>query len=133
MNKRGTVNVPTPTLEGVKEEFLTWRITKKNRRTPIPTHLWEASVHLTKDYSISEIVKALHLNYTDLKKRASPNRAPVKSADIPPTFLEIPPISSISNECVVEMERSNGCKMRMHFKGKPDLDLQELSKTFWRQ
>jgi hypothetical protein len=32
---------------------------------------------------------------------------------------------------LIEMEHRNGNRMRMHFKGQADLDLQAFAKTFW--
>jgi hypothetical protein len=35
------------------------------------------------------------------------------------------------SHCVIEMEKSNGAKLKMYFTGERSLDLLELGKTFW--
>jgi hypothetical protein len=72
----------------------------------------------------------LNLSYTDLKKHVQSNQTcPATSTS--PDFIpiDIPPTPNA--ECIVEMEHRNGNKMRMHFKGKSDLDLQAFAESFW--
>jgi len=63
-------NYPTqrPSLSEVKEQFKTWRRTRKSPR-PIPEKLWAAAVSLTANHSISQISKELVVDYSALKKR----------------------------------------------------------------
>jgi len=49
----------------------------------------------------------------------------------PLNFIPIDIISTPPAECIVEMEQGNGNKMRMHVKGKLDLDLQAFAESFW--
>jgi hypothetical protein len=42
--------------------------------------------------------------------------------------LEAP---SAVSECIVEMQDILGATMRMHFRGKTDVDFLELAKAFW--
>ena len=118
-------------LEDVQNQFEVWRSMRKHRE-PIPEALWEAAASLQKDYSIHQIAKTLHLNYTDLKKR-------VQKLDIvsppfphsPSTFVELDFSKSIlPTECIVEMEASDGAKMKVHLKGGADFDLLGLTKAF---
>lgn len=123
---------PNPTLAEVKEQFKTWRRTRKNPQ-PIPEKLWEAAVILSTNHSISQISEELIVDHDDLKKaciKRKKNRKKVR----PPTFIELeyePPVAV--SECIVELEDSRGAKMRMHFRGKTDVDLLELGKAFWRR
>ena len=59
---------PSQSLSEVKEQFKTWRKTRKNPR-PIPEKLWVAAVSLTANHSISQISKELVVDYSALKKR----------------------------------------------------------------
>jgi hypothetical protein len=34
-------------------------------------------------------------------------------------------------ECIVEMEDDSGAKMKIHLRGRMDLDLYELGRSFW--
>ena len=58
------------TISKVKEQFKTWRKTRKSPR-PIPAELWAAAVSLTANHSISQISKELALDYTSLKSRVA--------------------------------------------------------------
>ena len=122
-----------PTLEGIQKQFETWRQTRE-KRAPIPAPLWDAAVNLSKDYSILQISKALRLNYTDLKDRvlSQPDEEIVKvEHNLPFIELDFEQTKS-SSHCVIEMEKSNGAKMKMYFTGERSLDLLELGKSFWR-
>ena len=125
--------MPSQSLSEVKEQFKTWRKTRKSLR-PIPAQLWAAAVNLTAKHTISQISKELVLDYSALKKRV-----PIKNKDSaasmsPPGFIELnlEPLAAAS-ECIVEMQDILGSKMRMHFRGKTDFDLLELAKAFWRK
>ena len=124
-------SVPRFSLSEVKEQFKIWRRTRKSPR-PIPEQLWQAAVSLTATHFISQISKELVLDYSALKKRV-PIKKKDRSAKMnPPGFIELnlEPPASVS-ECMVEMQDILGAKMRMHFRGQPDVDLLELAKAFW--
>jgi hypothetical protein len=128
-------SAPDLTLEQLSEQIETWRQKRKKRR-PMPEHLWQAAAILSKKLSIQQVSKALRLNYGALKKRVHPDeRDFCVSKQEPAAFIELGlsqqpvPIS----ECIVEMQDGCGAKMRMHFRGKTDLDFIELGKAFWRK
>jgi len=122
-----------PSLSEVKEQFKIWRRTRKSPR-PIPEKLWQAAVGLTATHSISQISKELVLDYSALKKRVPIKKKSTADKTSPPGFIELnlEPPAAVS-ECMVEMQDTLGGKMRMHFRGKPDFDLLELAKAFWRK
>ncbi len=125
--------VPSQSLSEVKEQFKTWRRTRKSLR-PIPEKLWTAAVSLTADFSISQISKQLALDYSALKRRVGIEKKDGAISMSPPDFIEVnlePPAAA--PECIVEMQDILGAKMRMHFRGKTDFDLLELAKAFWRK
>ena len=124
-------SVPSQSLIEVKEQFKTWRKTRKSPR-PIPKKLWAAAVNLTAKHSISQIAKELVLDYSTLKKRAAVKNNAGAASMSPADFIEVnlQPPASIS-ECIVEMQDIAGTKMRMRFRGKTDFDLLELAKAFW--
>ena len=125
--------IPDQSLSEVKEQFKTWRRTRKSLR-PIPKDLWEAAVNLTAKHSISQISKELALDYSTLKKRVVIKKKDNAASMRQPGFIEVnlEPPTSVS-ECIVEMQDILGAKMRMHFRGKTDFDLLELAKAFWRK
>ena len=128
-------STPGPSLSEVKEQFKIWRRTRKSPR-PIPDKLWQAAVGLTATHSISKISKELVLDYSALKKRVPIKKKSTanKTKTSAPSFIELnlEPPATVS-ECMVEMQNTLGAKMRMHFRGKPDFDLLELAKVFWRK
>ena len=128
-----TKSYPTPraSLSEVKEQFKTWRKTRKSPR-PIPKKLWAAAVSLTANHSISQISQELVLDYSALKKRAAVKKNAGAASMSSAGFIEVnlEPPAAVA-ECIVEMQDIAGAKMRMHFRGKTDFDLLELAKAFW--
>ena len=121
----------TPTLAEVQSRFAEWRKTK-NHRDRIPEDLWAAAVMLSQINATYKVAKVLGLSYTELKKRVLSHKSMhACSADPSRDFIPIDISSLHSAECIIEMEHRNGNKMRMHFKGKADLDLQSFSESFW--
>ena len=125
-------STPRPRLSEVKEQFKIWRRTRKSPR-PIPAELWAAAVDLTANHSISQISKELVLDYAALKKRVAIKKKDSAAKMSPAGFIELnlEPAAAVS-ECIVEMQDIGGAKMRMHIKGKTQIDLLELAKVFWR-
>lgn len=122
---------PTITLETVKQQFATWRESRKNK-SRIPDELWEAAAGLSSQYSVHHISKALGVNHTALRDRITA-RNMSENTESQACFFELPPPPPASpiSECLVEMENRHGEKMRMHFSGEVSLDLLALSQNFW--
>lgn len=123
---------PTATLTDVQARFTEWR---KNRphKGRIPEELWEAAVLQGKNHSTHKISRALRLSYNDLKARIEKSNGTRDTVQYPPSldFIPVDIVSTPTAECIVEMEHRNGNKMRMHFKGKVDLELQTFAESFW--
>ena len=68
MEQQNTSNLQ-PTIEEVRDKLEHWRKIKRNHREPIPKKLQQEAVELSRQHSISIVLKALRLNYTDLKDR----------------------------------------------------------------
>ena len=121
---------PSRSLGEVKEQFKTWRRTRK-RLQPIPEKLWTAAVGLTARHSISQISKELIIDYSALKRRVQLKKKDGTGSTNPPDFIELnlEPPAAVS-ECIVEMQDRLGSKLRMHFRGQPDVDLLQLAKLF---
>jgi len=133
MRRKREQEVPVE-IKRVRELFARWRESRE-KLSPIPESLWESAVQLTQSYSVYRVARALHLDYSALKKRVPPQekRARAKS-ESRPLFWEMDAggISSVSAECLVEMEDPRGAKLKIHMKGKGDLDLLALSQCFLR-
>ena len=122
----------TATMSAVQARFAAWRKNKKDRRR-IPEDLWKAAVLLNNEYSLNQISRTLSLSYSELKKRIKSHQQLHACRRTPSqNFISIDMPQMHSAECIIEMEHNNGNKMRMHFKGKADLDLQSFAESFWR-
>ena len=121
---------PSQSLSEVKEQFKIWRRTRKNPR-PIPEQLWAAAVGLTARHPISQIAKELVVDYSILKRRVQLKKKDAAASTNQPDVIELNlgPPAAVS-ECIVEMQDRLGSKLRMQFRGQPDVDLLQLEKLF---
>jgi hypothetical protein len=125
-----------PALEAVRNQFETWR-KRRHRRGRIPESLWQAAVEQCRRRSVYAVSRALGLNYNGLKNRVPKvtrrGSSPWGPAEL--GFVRVDLGSPMTpSECLVEMETSNGARMRMSFKGAArEFDPAELSRVFWRQ
>jgi hypothetical protein len=86
-------------------------------------------------YGMNRTARALRLNYYGLKKRVEQQEAGAAGAagaegEVP--FIELTPLPSTSPcECLLELERAGGARMRIQLKSVPAPDLAALSRVFW--
>ncbi|MCP3679830.1 MAG: hypothetical protein GY782_05985 [Gammaproteobacteria bacterium] len=128
--KKEIIPTSRPTLRELQRQFEQWRQSRE-KRSPIPEKLLDEAAKLTEDYSIHQVSRSLHLNHTVLKKRVEDRR---KARDTAPTFVEFnirDTLSRSPSNCIVEMEKADGSKMKMNFSSGADIDLLELGKAFW--
>ncbi len=113
----------SPSIREVEKEFKRWR-RKRRARKPIPDHLWEAAAGLTREISVHEVAKRLHLNYTVLKDRSGvgASRGP-RQRKTAASFVEVP-IGLLEGggqgekaRCVVKLRRADGAEMTLMFHG----------------
>lgn len=126
-----TPAVSSPSLTEVQSQFAAWRNARTSRER-IPEVLWSAAVELCKNHSIHKVSKTLRLNHANLRDRvASRHRGPSQAVAPCQDFIAIDMERPRSSECIIEMEHRNGNRMRMHFKGQANLDLQSFAESFW--
>ncbi len=132
MNKIELTNSQCSALEEVKQEFAAWRDTRTGRGR-IPESLWAAATDLFLSYglSINRIARTMRLNYTALKthiaKKTPVAIKPIEEATA--TFIELEP-PQMCSDCVIEMERQSGVKIRMCFSGRVDPAVLDLGRHF---
>lgn len=122
------------TLAEVQSRFAAWREKRKNSRSAIPEELWSAAVMLCMENSVHKISRGLRLNHTELKNRVVSCGPSLTCSTMPAArdFIAITiPRMDDGAAVLIEMEHRNGNRMRMHFKGQADLDLQAFAKSFW--
>ena len=90
-------NEPGLDLNQVQQNFSRWRETR-TKKGPIPKHLWDQAIVLTKTHSIGQVGKALSLNVTSLRKRASVSaqhqrkKVPSVDGEAPVDIVKLAPI-----------------------------------------
>jgi hypothetical protein len=100
----------------------------------IPQRLWDSAIEMARQHGLSRTATALGLGYQSLKKRVE--EAPLHDGDSPTRsreagFVELPAWSFAgSTECLVELEKEGGSRMRVQVKGTLP-DLASLTRAFW--
>jgi hypothetical protein len=121
-------------LEGVRRRIERWRQTRKVR-SAIPDALWAAAVRMVNAYGMNRTARALRLNYYGLKKRVERQEAGAAGVvgmkgEVP--FIELAPLPSTGHcECLLELEKAGGARMRIQLKGVAVPDLAAISQAFW--
>ena len=118
-------------LSALAEQFSHWRQTRASRHAPIPAPLWAEAVALSRQLSDREVAKRCGLSQTDLRRRRLGQRAPARHRPAPPVsapsaFVELTsaprPIPPVAGETlVVEVERHDGARLRLHGAGAASL------------
>lgn len=132
MNKTKLTGEQDAALEKVAQQFAVWRETR-TKRERIPDSLWSGAVELFHCYglSINKIARTLRLNYTDLKLHITETPPVVMKPieDESGTFVELaPPL--VTTDCVIELEKPSGAKLRMCFRGRADPVAIDLGRYF---
>lgn len=120
----------TQSLEGVQQKFNNWRL-KRQKRGLIPEELWEGAVRAVQENPPGRVSRVLRLNYLQLKRRIQAKDSQT-NGKVGGRFLELDvrQLSIVSVECVVEVEKANGAKMKMQIKNAGGFMPVELVKTF---
>jgi hypothetical protein len=103
------------TLEEVKEKFENWRVSRKGRRT-IPDALWALVKPLTHQYTLTEILRAVRLNSTQLKTKLGILPSLKKQKKSAPKFIEcvLPEPISVATNCTLEFIGKNGAPVKIY-------------------
>jgi hypothetical protein len=117
-------------VERVRQRFERWRRTRK-KRSRIPEQLWHAAVGVAASYGVNPTARTLGLDYYELKKRleSGGDASAVEQVAVGRFVELVSPVTTVGAECLVELERAGGTKMRIHLQGAPDVGL--LRELFW--
>jgi hypothetical protein len=133
-NKQATKpSINTP-LKEIQKQFEDWRNTRQ-KREPIPEALWEAAVRVSQYNPIGRVSRILRINHRELKKRIHTRYGDsFLGVDLGTGFIEIDSRQLLyPMECIIEMEQSNGAKMKIHIKSPNGFNPLELAKAFWQK
>lgn len=101
----------------------------------IPESVWNAAVELAGRWGVSRTATALRVGYYSLQERCERASRPVSRSEpsAATTFVELPPGSFVgpTTECVIELEKASGARLRIRLPGAPTPDLAALSRSFW--
>lgn len=130
MKQRTRANARQSPIKKVQQQFENWRKNRKSKRSPIPEYLWEAAMGLHGEYSIYEIAKTLRLDSSKLKFKIL--NAPEKKTESTPAFIQvdIPGPQPRQNEWSIEMENSDGAKMKISGTGSEIPDIASICQNF---
>ena len=94
-------------------------------RTRLPEELWAAAVSAAKEEGLYRTSRVLHLDYAKLKRKiesssksgAGPakRRGRAERRTVPASFVELV-ADSITGDCLIELERAGGERMRIRMK-----------------
>jgi hypothetical protein len=132
MRTRQVRDLPTP-LKAVRQRFERWRRTHRPR-SRIPDALWAAAVKMADRYGLCRAARALPVEYYLLKKHVEQDgrTSSERHASAPlATFVELPsPVPTGECDCTLELEDTDGAKMRIHLKAATPPDLAALCRSF---
>lgn len=112
-------------IDEVLEQFKQWRQTRKAREQ-IPQELWDSAVRLAAKYSVNRVSKALRISDERLRKRLGNANTDVKAS-----FVELGAGSFLTpSQCIVELEKADGSKMRLTVGSEHAVDLIGIGKAF---
>jgi len=124
-----------PRLLRLARQFAAWRA-RRSFGTRIPDRLWAAATKAAASCGVHQTAKALRLDYYAIRRRVQSNgsqRVTTRAADSLPTFVELPAstLATAAGECILEFEKPEGSKLRVHLKGVQVPDLLALGAGFW--
>lgn len=100
-------------------------------RTKLPESLWQSAVELARQHGVYTVAHPLRLDYTRLKERLGESSGRRRKTT-KPAFVElIAPKPTKLHEFVIEIEASNGAKMRIQWRTAAPPDWTALLRA-WR-
>ena len=124
-----------PRLLRLARQFAAWRA-ERSFGARIPDRLWAAAAKAAASCGVHQTAKALRLDYYAVQRRVQSNgsqRVTTRAGDSLPTFVELPAstLATAAGECILEFEKPEGSKLRVHLKGVHVPDLLALGAGFW--
>jgi len=116
-------------MEEIRQELEQFRSTHRPR-CRIPTGLWARAAELARRHGLGPTARALHLDYSRLKKLAQATNHELKTAELPQLVELIGPTVTRIPECTIEVEGRRG-RMRIQVNGAATAELITLSQRLW--
>jgi hypothetical protein len=115
----------------VRAQFDAWR-GQRRRGERIPEELWRAAAGAARAHGVHLVSRALGLDYVQLKQRVGGVvRARPVLERAPALFVELKgPADESAAACVVELEKSNGTRMRICVREAATVDWCRMKEAF---
>jgi hypothetical protein len=120
-----------PVAASVRAQFDAWR-GQRRRGERIPEELWRAAGGAARAHGVHAVSRALGLDYVQLKQRVGGlvQRRPMPERS-PTMFVEVKgPAAESAAACVVELEKSNGTRMRICVREAATVDWCRMKEAF---
>jgi hypothetical protein len=113
-------------IERVRSQFKEWRAHKGSRGDRIPERLWFAAAEAAQRHGVHAVSRAVGIEHSALRQRVQAARRVVNDA---PAFVELENAAG-SIGCVVELEKSNGTRMRICVHDGAAVDWSRMKEAF---
>ena len=113
-------------VERVRSQFEAWRSRKKGRER-IPECLWEAAATAARRHGVHAVSRALRVEHSRLRQRV--DKAESDGGDAS-TFIELERGQLTGIGCIVELEKGNGTRMRIHVQDVAAVDWGRMKEAF---
>ncbi len=97
-------------VERVREQFEEWRGRRKSRER-IPEELWKAAAKVARRHGVNAVSRVLHVEHAKLRQRVEGTEVSGEVATR--GFIEVDMAPESGAGCLVELEKSNGTRMRI--------------------
>jgi len=121
-------------LKKVRGELEEWR-GQRRKGQRIPEELWGAAVRAVGRHGLNRVSRALGLDYYHLKKRSGQGKKKRSRAERSEhVFVEVASaateVAEPNTECVVELEKGNGVRMRICVRDAATVDWGRMKEAF---
>jgi hypothetical protein len=111
-----------------RSKFEAWR-GQRQAGERIPKSLWRLAVRLARSHGVSRTSDVLGVDYYSLKERSeapAPEAPSARSA-----FIELPVPTVVGKQCLIEVDSSNGARMRVQLMGYDADEIEPLARILW--
>lgn len=112
-------------LEDIARAFARWRSKKRRPGDPVPESLWRRAVDAARVHGTTKTGRRLRLNHSALKQRIERSEAATQD------FVELPLGLMASSEAIVEVEDTEGTRLRLILRGAKPHEAAAAARELW--
>lgn len=114
-------------VERVREQFEEWRGRKRGRER-IPERLWSAAASAARSHGVHAVSRALRVEHSKLRQRVE--KTGPRGGVAASSFIELDVEPAAGVGCIVELEKSNGSRMRICVRDGAAVDWSRMKEAF---